>query len=496
MTTLGRRRFLGLSGAALAGALGVAGCTRTSTQEAAARAADGGGVIRWWDHFQPLKPLHERIFAEYAKANPGVRVEHEVYNPNEMGQALQLAFKSNQIADVHSVAGLGLSEAALVASGWLAPLAGAEAIRAKLPADSLLEGLHIFDGKVYTFPIFSPRQYTTLNWFNRELVERAGGDPVNGPATWEEFRAIAARITRDGGGKAYGWIQGLAFHERLQVHVVELAMSAGAPLAMAQGGLGELGLVDPRTGEYVYDTEPFVQALEFLLSLVRDKVVFPASTSLDARTARARWATGVAGMFFDGSWNIGVVNGQFKQFVDKVGVGPIPSPSGKPVLYGAPAPGQLFVSSQSRHVEAASGLLARFAGPEYSKELAAFMDQVPLDLEAVKRADVHPTYKRAVELFGQAVRLAPSPLVRNPAIAQVMSEMKSPRPTLGELTQGILSGEVTDIRKALREYTGKMAAERERALKEVSGKGVKVSLDDWKFPNWQAGQDYTAEMYR
>ncbi|QFY12139.1 extracellular solute-binding protein [Nonomuraea phyllanthi] len=492
MTTFGRRRFLGLSGAALAAALGVAGCARTSQKEAATTA--GGDVIRWWDHFQPLQPLNERIFAEYGRAHPGVRVEHEVYNPNEMGQALQLAFKSNQIADVHSIAGMGTSEAALVADGWFSPLAGQDAIRANLPADSLLEGLHVFDGKLHTFPLFSSRQYATLNWFNRELVEKAGGDPDKGPATWDEFRSLAARITKAGGGRAYGWIQGLQFHERLQTHVTELAMSAGAPLAMA--GASGMGLVDPKTGEYAYASDPFVHALEFLLSLVRDKVVFPASTSLDARTARARWATGVAGMFFDGSWNVGVVNGQFKQFIDKVGVGSIPSPEGEPVLYGAPAPGQLFVSSQSEHVEVASDLLARLTSPEYHKGLATFMDQVPLDLDAVATADVHPTYKRAVELFGQTVRLAPSPVARNSAVAQVLSEMKQPRPTLGEITQGILSGEVTDIRKALREHTGKLTAERERATRVVSGKGVKVSLDDWKFANWQPGEDYTAKMYQ
>lgn len=493
MTTFGRRQFLGLSGAALAGALGVAGCSRTSEQEAATAA--GGEVIRWWDHFQPLQPLYEGIFAEYHKANPGIRVEHEVYNPNEMGQALQLAFKSKQIADVHTVAGLGLSEAALVAGGWFSPLAGQDAIRAKLPADSLLDGQHVFDGRLYTFPIFSARQYATLNWFNRELVEKAGGDPDTGPTTWDEFRSLAARITKDGGGRAYGWIQGLQFLERLQSHVIELAMAAGAPLAMVPGA-NEMGLADPRTGEYAYASDPFVHTLEFLLSLVRDKVVFPSSTSLDARTARARWATGVAGMFFDGSWNIGVINGQFKQFVGKVGVAPIPSPAGKPVLYGAPAPGQLFVSSQSKHVEAASELLARCTGPEFYKAIAAYMDQVPLDLEAVSTANVHPTYKRAVELFGQTVRLAPSPVSRNSAITQVMSEMKQPRPTLGEITQGILSGEVTDVRKTLREYTGKLSAERERATRVVSGKGVKVSLDDWKFPNWKPGEDYTAEMYQ
>ncbi|MEU8364779.1 hypothetical protein AB0C27_53085 [Nonomuraea sp. NPDC048882] len=78
----------------------------------------------------------------------------------------------------------------------------------------------------------------------------------------------------------------------------------------------------------------------------------------------------------------------------------------------------------------------------------------------------------------------------------MISETKEQRPTLGEITQGILSGEITDIGRTLREHNGKLAAERERATRVVSGKGVRVSLDDWAFPNWKRGEDYTAEMYR
>jgi multiple sugar transport system substrate-binding protein len=123
------------------------------------------------------------------------------------------------------------------------------------------------------------------------------------------------------------------------------------------------------------------------------------------------------------------------------------------------------------------------------------MDQPPLDLSAVDRANVHPTYKRAMTLFQERVKLAPSAVVKNPAVADVLGEMKPIEPSLGQIVQGAFSGDVTDYKATLQDYSDKLSAERERAVGVVQGKGAKVSLDDWTFANWQPGQDYTAESY-
>ncbi|GAA4994468.1 ABC transporter substrate-binding protein [Actinopolymorpha pittospori] len=482
MTTFDRRRFLRVAGASMAtAALGVSGCARTSSKEERDTQSESQHLLRWWDQFQPLKALQEKTFRGFESSHRGVRVEYTVYNPNEMGQALQLAYKSRKIADVHSIAGLSTPPARLVKDGWFAPVDLPDNARSTLPADALLDGLHVFDDKLYSFPIFSFRQYTTLNWFNKELVERAGGDPENGPATWDEFRTLARAMTKGG---VYGWIQGLQFAERMQAHLTDLAKAAGAP-----------GETDPRTGEYLYGGDAFVSAVEFLRSLVKDKVVFPASTSLDARTGRARWVTGVAGMFFDGCWNIGVVAGDFKEFADKVGVGSIPSPEGGAVLHNPPTDGTFYISSQSAQPELAGQLLARLVTDDYQAGLATQMDQPPLNLDVVQQADVHPTYRRAIQLFQDGVRLAPTPVGRNAATAQVVAAMRAPRPTLGELVQGILSGQVADARKALREYAAKQTAERDRAIAEVVKSGAKVGVEDWTFANWTAGKDYTADLY-
>lgn len=445
-------------------------------------------VITWWDQFLPLVPLHEAIWKAYQEEHPNVRIEYTQYNPNDMGQALQLAFKSGQAPDVHSLAGLGLPVSALHKEGWFTPLQPyvSQEWLDRFPDGTFLEGLTMFDGEVYSFPLFSFRQHTTLNWFNKQLIEEVGFDPDVGPQTWDEVREAAKAITEQGNGQIFGMLLPIQFTARMQAHIIDLAEAAGAP-----------GEIDWHTGEYAYHTEPFVQTFEFLLSFQQDGTLFPASTSLDARNGRARWVTGVAGMFTDGPWNIGVLQTNFPEFMDKTGVAQVPVPSKEQAVYlhSAPQGGVFWINSQSDAPAVAADILTNFNTSEYYIGLAERMDQPPLDLDVVASADVHPTYRQAIGYFQDIVRLEPSPVVRNAAVSEVLAEMADIRPNLGDLIQGTFSGDIQDYAAALREYSDKMSAERERAIEVVRARGVEVSLDDWVFPNWDPSQDYTAEFY-
>jgi multiple sugar transport system substrate-binding protein len=81
-------------------------------------------------------------------------------------------------------------------------------------------------------------------------------------------------------------------------------------------------------------------------------------------------------------------------------------------------------------------------------------------------------------------------------VAQVQAEMKDIRPNLGEIVQGALSGTVSDWKGALKDLSDKLTAERDRAIKVVQGKGVKVSVDDWIFANWDTTKDYDSTFYK
>lgn len=480
---ISRRRFLGASAGGVLGALAASAC---STAPSGGGQAAGAKSVRVWDHFQPREDLHKKLFADFQKSS-GTAVEYTVYNPNQQGQALQLAFGSKQLPDIFTTAGVKLPQARLRKDGWIAPIELSKEDLAAMPQDAFLNGFTHFDDKLYSLPMVSFRQYGTLTWYNVELAEKAGLDPDRDLATWDGFRAAAAKLESAGGDGVSGWIAPLQFAARMGEHVTDLAMAAGGS-----------GATDPRTGEYSYGTDPYVHAIEFLVSLKKDGLLFPASSSLDARTARARWSTGVAGLFFDGPWNIGVVKDQFKPFVDKVGVTSMPSSeAGRPIfVYTPPKAGDYCFAATSKQPEVAAELLKLFTTKEVMLAETEQMDGMPVDLSLVDKANVHPTYKTAAAIFGRQIRLRPAPEVRNPGISEVVAEMKQIQPDLGSIVQGVLSGQLPDARKALTDLDRKLTAERERAIKAVAAKGVKVAAGDWAFDNWTPGQDYGRDKYK
>jgi multiple sugar transport system substrate-binding protein len=489
------RRQLLRSAGLMAGAVALAACDTApnATGGGPSAAASGGratggtggtGPIKWWDQFNPLQELQRATFKRFTE-DGGAEVEYTVYNPNEQGQALQLAFGSKQLPDVYTLAGVSVPAPVLLEQGWFSPLTNADDITGLVPEGSVLDGLHIFDGQLYSFPIFSFRQYETLGWYNRGLVEKAGLDPDDPPRSWDDFRAAARAVQKSG---TSGLLLPLKFADRMAAFVLELAQTAGFPGAR----VGVDG-IDLTTGEYRFHDDAFVDAIEFLLAFQKDGLLFPASTSLDARAGRARWAANASGYFFDGPYNVGVISGDFEPFLEQLGVGPIPTPDGgDPVLARTPIGGTFWVSGQSDKTDQASELLALFAGKEYQSGLAAAMDQPPFDLDAVADSEAHETYKQCIEYFKAQTFLAPSPQARNPLVSQVEGKMKAVDPGLGPIIQGAFSGQITDVRGALKQLSDGKTAARDAAISEVGGD---VSVDDWKFADWTVGEDYGPDKY-
>lgn len=483
MATLNRRQFLQASAlAASAGALTtVAGCGGGGT-------AAGTDSMTWWDHFGPLQSLQKKTFAKFAKTSGGMPVQYTYRNASQMGQALQLAKQSGELPDVTSLAGLQLPVPALIKGGWLQPLQLNAAAKGRLKG-ALVDGVHVFDDEVYNFPIFSDRQYSCANWFNIDLLKKAGVDPDQPPTSYDDFRSAAKAIQQHSGGAAHGWIWNVGMPPRMADQVDAMAQAAGF-----EGGGGMLY----RTGEYAYHSEPYLNVIEFLVSLQKDKLLFPGSSTFSDKIARARWVTGVAGFYFDGPWCAGAALQVSQDFSSSLGVGPMLVPEkGTPVTaYRSVAGGPFFLTKNAKHVDAANQLLSDFFTVEdYYVGVADAMDQPPRDLKAVDRSSAHPAYKKLIKMYGSQVFRAPAPVVKNADITKVQAEAQDVQPDLGTIIQGALTGDVTDIRKALKELTDRTSADRERSIKAATAKGAKVSLDDYAFPNWKPRTDYETSMY-
>jgi multiple sugar transport system substrate-binding protein len=93
------------------------------------------------------------------------------------------------------------------------------------------------------------------------------------------------------------------------------------------------------------------------------------------------------------------------------------------------------------------------------------------------------------------MRLGPMVTVRNPDVAQVALEKQALTPDFGELVQGILSGQVPDIRAAMEDLQSRSNAELERAIAAAQEKGADVSRDDFIFADWDPTQEFTEDMY-
>lgn len=486
LDSFSRRRLLAAAGLT-AGTAALAGCGGGSS---GGKSTASGDKLTWWDHQGNQRTLHQETFTTFAKEPGGMQVEYTFRNASKMGQALQLAKQSNQLPDVHTNAGLEISAPELIAGGWVAPLELSDAAMKRMKP-YLVDGIHVFDGKVYSFPQFNFRTYASATWFNLELVKKAGLDPDKPPTTYDEFRAAATAVRDKAGGSVYGWIWNAGMPARMSDQVDKLAQAAGF-----EGGGGRLF----STGEFAFDSDPYLTVIEFLLAMSKDKLLFPGSTTFSDQIARARWVTGVAGYYIDGPWNPGVVRESFPKFKDSLGVGPILVPdAGTPArTYAGPQGGVFWVSPDRKEKQktAANLLLSdHFTTTEYFTKLAGWMPQPPIDVKAIDASTAYPSYKKLVKWMAEQTFLAPVALIRNIDATKVSSETHTVQPNLGSIVQGVLTGDVKDAKKALKKLSDDTAKEFERALKAATAKGAKVSEDDYAFANWKPGTDYDKDMY-
>src|SRR5690606_4768284 len=124
---------------------------------------------------------------------------------------------------------------------------------------------------------------------------------------------------------------------------------------------------------------------------------------------------------------------------------------------------------------------------DYVKQFAASMDQPPLNLDVAAAADVIPAYAWLVEDLKKVELRAPQPEVRNIEVSKAQALQVPPSTTIGNLAQGYIGGDITDIKSELKKLSGSFAAAREKAIKDAVAGGANVSSDDWVFADWTPG---------
>ena len=500
---LGRRQFLGLIGGVGAAALG--GCSfRTDPDIDTIKAAkltipgpalhrSGSSSFRWMDSGDLKAPYEEAVFDAYSRKNSQVKVTYDGTSWDRINEVVPLGIRNGSAPDVFAVPNNVPTNVA-VSNGWLSPIDDVvpnfEQWKRSFPATSFVPGVLVFDGKTYGFPLSSSKRMGMMLFYDVEYLKRADVDPKTDRLTWAEFRAACKKVTKQGNGKYYGLMtQGLALGP-IAAMFAEIA------------GLPHAGDIDYRTGEYTFTDPRLEAAIELLLQVKSDGSIYPGYLSLNDATSRARMPQRVAGMIFDGPWDIPawpVINPHYDF---DIALPPMPD-NRKPhyLAYQEVGANSPFLYAKSKHKDIAGQIFSYMgsqAGQRAMMEitkgnLTSVMPDVNTAAQESSLLDAKA--KTAYGYANEVLRLAPLPQIRNPATADALLLQQPVVPTYPTVVQGIFSGQVKNIPKALKSLQSSYEKSLDDAIKAAQKKGSKVSRDDWKFRNWHPTQNYTAADY-
>lgn len=452
--------------------------------------------ITHWDWFVSQGPALDEAIKAFEAKNPGIKVTRTVNNVdnNNYANLFQLAVKGDTVPDVFMTPqGATLQEQ--VGQGWLADLSQfADFSQWKQtypnPEINFLEGTNTFEGKTYSAPFSATDDAMWIQlWVNTKVFKDAGIVDGSGnarlPETSDDFLAAARQIKEKSGGQVYGY----AFAARSNVYHWPMYM---AQLSGAPGG--EVGM-DYRTGEYALSKNPAYRQVIDLVSTLRDEeLILPDSGSIDDEALRVLFAQGKFGMYLNGSWIVNSIQAAVPGFKDYA-VTHVPyfgTTQPKSYFYTQPGGVTFGVSAKSKHPEAAWKWFQFLHSPE-AGELWVKGGNGRSVFEAANKAEYfeNDALRTLAELGPKYSRVGPNPALRNADFGKV--KIAEPKPGIKEVMQGIYTGQITDVDAALSELDTAWTKAREQAIADAVATGARISVDDWKFSDWDPTKDYATK---
>lgn len=298
-----RRGFLGLVGGASATAA-LAACSTGG-------GAGGGKVMKFWN--QPwggtaFNPLDKKITLAYSPKGGLPSATYQTIQWANFTQTYSSAIASNTGPAVSS--GGGTQAFQYAHQGKIAY------------ADKLLESWKkngIYDdflpGLVDTLKTddgYAAVPYNLdvrVSWYNKALMQQAGAES---PTTWDEYKDVCAKLKKIG---VYGFGQGAGAGNFTGSHIL-------AGFMINNGG----GLFNAKK-EPEAVTDENLEAMEFVLELVKNGYSDPAQATYTSANVQEQWKAKKFGFGWDGA---GLPQGAVGDVASDLVVGdPLTSPSGK-----------------------------------------------------------------------------------------------------------------------------------------------------------------------
>ncbi|QJW35226.1 extracellular solute-binding protein [Cellulosimicrobium protaetiae] len=255
------------------------------------------------------KSLWETVIAGFEEENPDVTVNLEVQSWDNINDVVRTKVQSDQAPDILNIdafAGFVEDDLLYPADEVLSPDTIADF------QESFVENASM-DGTQYGLPLIASAR---TMFYNKDLFTQAGLDPEAPPATWDELKDAATKISALGGG-TYGYGLPLG-SEEAQAETAIWFFGNG-------GGYGD-------ASEITVDTPENLEATQFFQSLAVDGVTQPDAGATDRTPLIDVFIQGKIGMIVGLPPTIG-------QIADKnpdlnYGTAPVATKDGSPVTLG------------------------------------------------------------------------------------------------------------------------------------------------------------------
>lgn len=306
-------------------------------------------VLKFWtfEYAEDVDPFFEEYVAEW-NATHDLQVERQEFPwAQYTGEILTTGIATGEAPDVFFISPGDWRRYA--ESGLALPLE--EYFPDYLVEDLLPASLEAvtLDGHIYSVPF---EMEPVALWYNKAMFEEAGLEP---PTTWDELLAAAEQLTTE---ERYGILipTNPDYYENFVFY----------PFLWMAGG----EVVNQDFTQALVNTPEAARALDLWGTLIREG--YAAPTSLGADPVDERFPTEQAAMFVSGYWVYGWLTANYPDFVENVGVVPIPAPDEGDELITVYGGWTVMVYAGTEHPEEAAEFAINMFGAEDNSRAAAW----------------------------------------------------------------------------------------------------------------------------
>ncbi|MFE5322096.1 ABC transporter substrate-binding protein [Paenibacillus sp. NPDC056579] len=451
-------------------------------------------TLTFWHRWPESQPVFQKAIQEFQQKYPHIKVEMPPIASAQYSAQLQAAVASNDLPDI-------FSNQSAVPTDQLYQLGLIHDLEDLFPQkkkDEFYEGtwtdgFTTMDGKVYAMPHFTPRRFAHVMYYNLDVLKNAGLSEKDVPKSWDELIAVGKKI-REKSSDVYPLILGVKTDWLMGGFIGQMASAIYPDVLPNDGAYAGFNY---KKGEYEHSSPGIVQTMKFIKQLQDDKLLHPNSLVIDYREASTLFAGGKAAFVIDGTFLTSELqtNNKFNNF----GVAPLPTKDGKPQYYAfqGETKASVHVSKNTKHYEEVKLFLQFYMDRIYQMELEMGVEGSPIIAHNQNTKVDNAQFMQAQKIQDQTFVLSPHQYIRNLAAIKVNTELngKKPKETIGKLLEGYMAGQIKDLEGSLQKLSADYNAALQDSIKKVQGSGGKVTLNDYKFPNWTPFQPYSKNRY-